>query len=494
LQVKNTDWILKVGARECQEDLTNNALSTQSYDAAGNRIFKQINGGATTLYVRDASGDVMSVYEGANASSLKQTEVHLYGSSRLGIAGGAPQIPELLTLAGDFTAAKVVEVKRGEKFFEWSNHLGNVLATVSDRKIAHSSNSSMIDYYTADVISAQDYYPFGMIMPGRVSSNQNVYRYGFNGKETDRETGSTTTYDYGFRIYNPALCRFLSVDPLSPKYAWYTPYQFAGNKPIKFVDVDGLEDGLEMRTRRMEEGYLQGKVTDRQLHAYYTAQGVGAAMGVGILLTRGAILKYGPQLYNWATFSGIWMSNPSNVQTVQNTTGFVISILNPDPNNTGLDFPGVGDDFGKTINLSLRTKAGKIVQFFGTKTSKFENTSERNWALKLLNEGNNVVIMAKDNVNKTYDILVNGAKWELKELSKMEVGQNFQRNLVNKFYDGLKQAPNVLIDGVNQKGFTREAAQEALNEVKRKGVKEDATFRIVGKDFEFVETIKAPKK
>jgi RHS repeat-associated protein len=231
-----------VGVWKGQEDLTNNSFCTQRYDAAGNRIFKQINDGATTLYVRDASGNVMSVYGGANASSLKQTEVHLYGSSRLGIAGGAPQIPELLTLAGDFTAATVVEVKRGEKFFEWSNNLGNVLVTVSEQKIVHSSNSSTIDYYTADVISAQDYYPFGMIMPGRASSNQNGYRYGFNGKENDKETGSTTTYDYGFRIYNPALGKFLSVDPLTKSYPWYTPYQFAGNKPVWAVDLDGLEE------------------------------------------------------------------------------------------------------------------------------------------------------------------------------------------------------------------------------------------------------------
>jgi RHS repeat-associated protein len=216
----------------------NNALITYGYDAAGNRIFKQINGEATTLYVRDASGNVMSVYEGANASSLKQAEVHLYGSSRLGIAGGAPQIPEFLTLAGDFTAAKVVEVKRGEKFFEWSNHLGNVLATVSDRKIAHSSNSSVIDYYTADVISAQDYYPFGMIMPGRISSSQNDYRYGFNGKENDAET---KTQDYGMRISDPRLGRFLSVDPLTTKYPELTPYQFASNTPIQAVDLDGGE-------------------------------------------------------------------------------------------------------------------------------------------------------------------------------------------------------------------------------------------------------------
>lgn len=45
------------------------------------------------------------------------------------------------------------------------------------------------------------------------------------------------------RIYSPAIGKFLSVDPLSNKYPWYTSYQFAGNKPIQYVDVDGLEEG-----------------------------------------------------------------------------------------------------------------------------------------------------------------------------------------------------------------------------------------------------------
>jgi hypothetical protein len=53
---------------------------------------------------------------------------------------------------------------------------------------------------------------------------------------------STTWQDYGFRIYSPALGRFLSVDPLTKTYPWYTPYQFAGNKPIWFIDLDGLEE------------------------------------------------------------------------------------------------------------------------------------------------------------------------------------------------------------------------------------------------------------
>ncbi|MGK0390993.1 MAG: hypothetical protein ACI94Y_003753 [Maribacter sp.] len=47
--------------------------------------------------------------------------------------------------------------------------------------------------------------------------------------------------DYGFRLYNPSIGKFLSVDPLSPKYPELTPYQFASNTPIQAIDLDGLE-------------------------------------------------------------------------------------------------------------------------------------------------------------------------------------------------------------------------------------------------------------
>jgi RHS repeat-associated protein len=74
------------------------------------------------------------------------------------------------------------------------------------------------------------------------------YRYGFNGKENDRETVSTGegTQDYGMRIYNPALGKFLSVDPLTKEYPYYTPYQFAGNKPIAAIDLDGEEESIRI--------------------------------------------------------------------------------------------------------------------------------------------------------------------------------------------------------------------------------------------------------
>lgn len=89
-----------------------------------------------------------------------------------------------------------------------------------------------------------------MQMPARnYTASNSSYRYGFNGKELDKETSSTTTYDYGFRIYSPALGRFLSVDPLYKDYPWYSPYQFAGNKPIAAADLDGLEEW--MRTQEI---------------------------------------------------------------------------------------------------------------------------------------------------------------------------------------------------------------------------------------------------
>lgn len=80
-----------------------------------------------------------------------------------------------------------------------------------------------------------------MQMPNRKFDAGSKYRYGFNGKEIDKETATTTTYDYGFRIYNPSLGKFLSVDPLTKSYPWYTPFQFAGNSPLKNIDLDGME-------------------------------------------------------------------------------------------------------------------------------------------------------------------------------------------------------------------------------------------------------------
>ncbi len=228
---------------------------TYTYDAAGNRISKTVSGGNTTVYVRDASGNVMSVYETpASITALKQKETHLYGSNRFGIAGEQTATPADVNLSGGFGVAKLSVFARGEKMFELGNHLGNVLATVTDKKIAHDAGNGTIDYYSAVVVSATDYAPFGMALVNRKWNSGN-YRYGFNGKENDNEVkGEGNQQDYGFRIYDPRLGKFLSVDPLTKSYPWYTPYQFAGNKPINSVDLDGLEEYESIDAYKKDKG------------------------------------------------------------------------------------------------------------------------------------------------------------------------------------------------------------------------------------------------
>jgi RHS repeat-associated protein len=132
---------------------------------------------------------------------------------------------------------------RGYKQYELTNHLGNVLATVSDRKFGVTfPSSSLIKHYDPHIVTAQDYYPFGMLSRVALPNSDVPYGFGFNGKWNDNEVkGLGNQQDYGFRIYDPRIGKFLSVDPLTKDYPWYTPYQFAGNSPMANIDLGGAE-------------------------------------------------------------------------------------------------------------------------------------------------------------------------------------------------------------------------------------------------------------
>jgi RHS repeat-associated protein len=119
-----------------------------------------------------------------------------------------------------------------------------VLVTVSDKKLSiDATNDGLGDYYKADVITAGDYAPFGMALVGRkFAVGSGGYRYGFNGQEKDNSTGEGNL-DFGARIMDVRLGRFLSSDPLSGSYPYYSPYLFANNNPIACVDFNGLSGG-----------------------------------------------------------------------------------------------------------------------------------------------------------------------------------------------------------------------------------------------------------
>jgi len=88
----------------------------------------------------------------------------------------------------------------------------------------------------------RNYYPFGMVMPGRISAPETPNRYGFQGQESDDEiTGTRSHYSYEYRVQDARTGRFFSVDPLCASYPYYSQYAFSGNRLIDRIELEGLE-------------------------------------------------------------------------------------------------------------------------------------------------------------------------------------------------------------------------------------------------------------
>jgi RHS repeat-associated protein len=174
-------------------------------------------------------------------SSITETFVHTYSGSSFNYTQNTFDITGVNPYNPPPSPDPYVTTKRelGNKQFEFTNHLGNVLTTVSDRKVPTFSGS-IVDYYTADVINTNDYYAFGQLMPGRGYSAGD-YRYGFNGKEKDSEMTNVdgSSLDFGLRMYDPRLGRFASADPFEVIAPQHSTYSFAGNSPIEFIDLNG---------------------------------------------------------------------------------------------------------------------------------------------------------------------------------------------------------------------------------------------------------------
>ena len=106
-------------------------------------------------------------------------------------------------------------------------------------------------------------------MPGRHTGG-NDYRYGFTGLEADDEVKSEgNSYTTTYRQYDPRIGRWLTRDALSNKFPFYTPYQYAGNKPIVAVDLDGQED-LWIHYKEDEWGCFIKIVEEYELSEFYS--------------------------------------------------------------------------------------------------------------------------------------------------------------------------------------------------------------------------------
>ena len=167
-------------------------------------------------YVRDASGKEVMIYDG---SQLRQWNV--WGNGNEG------------------------RIKsNGQKNYYLKDHLGSIRAVLDESR---------------NVISAQDYDPWGHLYEGRVY-NSDTSTYKFTGKERDKNTG----YDYfGARYYMSKIARWTSIDPLFEKHYDYSPYNYVLNNPLNLIDPDG------------RNGKRPTKYAPRGFDGWYTATPVG---------------------------------------------------------------------------------------------------------------------------------------------------------------------------------------------------------------------------
>ncbi|AUC14672.1 hypothetical protein BTO06_05745 [Tenacibaculum sp. SZ-18] len=176
------------------------------YDDKGQRIKKESNIAGTytkpTYYVRDASGNPMAIVTPEVGQTIEDADVEhpIYGKSRLGI----------------------YNKNSATSVYQLTDHLGNVRAVIAKQGTSAMALTSTTDYYT-----------FGMPMPGRITQDGEVYRYGYQGQEVDQETEKEA---FQLGLWDARIGRWLTTDP---KHEFASLYLGMANNPLNKIDPDG---------------------------------------------------------------------------------------------------------------------------------------------------------------------------------------------------------------------------------------------------------------
>lgn len=247
-------WTANNKVKEIRRTLSSKKKNLQfDYDAMGRRIAKHVYNNETlileksTYYVLDGLGNQVSMYEHKPSPSKNQftyylAERNIYSTTRFGTNQDTVNMYNTLILPSYGWV--------GNRSYELTNHLGNVITVISDIVYPISSDNSTIEVYEVGINQVSDYSPFGVMLDSRCITRgiaSEDYRYGFQSQERDDEIkGSGNSLNYEYRMHDTRLGRFFVVDPLTTKYPQWTPYQFAGNQVINSIELEGLEPANDL--------------------------------------------------------------------------------------------------------------------------------------------------------------------------------------------------------------------------------------------------------
>ncbi|MEW7279214.1 RHS repeat-associated core domain-containing protein [Aquimarina sp. 2201CG1-2-11] len=219
------------------------------YDANGNLTIDRNKGITSILYnhmnlpttvsVAGANNGTINYVYDATGAKLKKVATESGNATTTEYAGGYIYKNGNLEYFGTSEGYVTPENGGYQYVYQFKDHLQNVRLSYTD-----ADNNGTIDPNT-EIISEKNYYPFGLTHKGyngNVSSlgNSTAQLRGFGGKEEQNELG-LGWIDITARNYDPALGRWMNLDPLAEQMRRHSPYNYAFDNPIYFIDPDGMK-------------------------------------------------------------------------------------------------------------------------------------------------------------------------------------------------------------------------------------------------------------
>ena len=96
-----------------------------------------------------------------------------------------------------------------------------------------------VTHTKSPIIQSEDFYPFGLTFNSYSRENSTPQNYKYNGMELQDEL-SLNWLDFGARMYDPAIARWMVIDPLADAMRSWSPYNYVFNNPLRFIDPDGM--------------------------------------------------------------------------------------------------------------------------------------------------------------------------------------------------------------------------------------------------------------